>query len=170
MTNKSALDFATEDCRKPLRETNGPNRSPEIDAINTFVGNELGDPYCAAGVCWCFHEAGASGFPKTGSAKAIRDHFIASGHLSLNPNAMLHWKGALFGWTNEDGHGHIGFVRGRLTNAEGEVVAIETAEYNTSAAGSRDGEGAYWLTRLVNSPHCLWFLDTSGIPGGAGWE
>jgi len=164
----TALDFALKDIAAPVRETGGNNRSPRIDAINRFVGNPIGAPYCAAGVSWCLHAAGAEGFPFSGGSQFIRGWFEERGRLSWDVDDLLKWRGALFGWSNGDGHGHIGFVAKRFQEA-GHVLTIGTAEYNTDKAGSRDGEGAYALTRSLQGPHRIWFLDVSAFTGGAWW-
>lgn len=164
----TALDFALEDVARPLRETGGSNRSPRIDAINRFVGNPIGAPYCAAGVSWCFHAAGCGDFPFSGGSQFIRDWFERRNRLSWSADDLLKWRGALFGWSNGDGHGHIGFVAKRFQEG-GRVLTIGTAEYNTDSAGSREGEGAYALTRSLEGPHRLWFLDVSELAGGAWW-
>lgn len=164
----TALDYALKDVAAPLRETGGDNRSDRIDALNRFVGNPLGAPYCAAGVSWCFHAAGASGFPYSGGSQFIRAWFEQHGKLSWTPDDLLKWRGALFGWSNGDGHGHIGFVAKRF-QAQSHVVSVGTAEYNTNGSGDRDGEGAYALVRSMSGPHRLWFLDVSEFQGGAWW-
>ena len=163
----TALDFAIRDAKAPVREIDGSNRSPRIDAINRFVGAPMGSPYCAAGVSWCFHAAGASDFPFSALAATIRDGFAQFGKRSDDPNAMLLWKGALFGWTLENGHGHIGFVRERLTDDRGHVVAIKTVEYNTDLTGSPDGDGVYERIRKCEPE--FWYLNTSDFKGGDWW-
>jgi hypothetical protein len=129
----NALQWAQRDVKAKVRETGGNNRSPRIDALNRFVGNPLASPYCAAGVSWCFHAAGSLDFPFSGSSQVIRAWFEHRGKLSFQPDAMKAWHGALFGWSNGDGHGHIGFVAERLTapptdnlSPEGHVVRIRT--------------------------------------------
>ena len=37
----------------------GNNRGAFVDMVNQFVGNTLGSPWCAAGLCWSAHTAGA---------------------------------------------------------------------------------------------------------------
>ncbi len=49
----------------------GSNRGKWIDTFNTFVGNPLGSPWCAAGLCWVANAAGVKNAPKTGSSGAI---------------------------------------------------------------------------------------------------
>lgn len=37
------------------REVNNDNRSAFIDKINTWIGEDLGEPYCATGICYVLH-------------------------------------------------------------------------------------------------------------------
>lgn len=165
----SALDFALADASRPVTESSGPNRSAQIDEINRFAGSPLGSPYCAAGVSWCFHQAGASHFPFSPLAKSIRDWFAERGLMSEDPDSLLHWDGALFGWTNPDGHGHIGFVKRRLTNSAGHVVAIQTVEYNTHPQDAAGPDGV-WERRRLAAPGRMWLLRCDGFPGVAWWK
>lgn len=170
MTRRSALDWAILDVNLPLRDKDHDDRNPRINAINRFVGNPIGSPYCAAGVSWCFHQAGAKNFPFHGLAKEIRDWFASQDLLSHDPNDLLLWKGALFGWTLDSGHGHIGFVEKRLTDATGKVTAIGTAEYNTTPPVGHGPDGAYQKTRLLANYRGLWFLRCDGFEGGSWWS
>lgn len=180
---ESALDVARRDILgpRPVRETGGKNRSPRIDALNRGVGIPLGSPYCAAGVSAAFREfaaahpdASGTTFPYGGGSQAIRAEFARRGSLFVDPDRLLRCRGALFGWTNEDGaHGHVGFVEGRLIDGA-RVVGIRTLEYNTSPrTKGRDGEGAYALTRVIaelrDSHPRFWFVDVSGVRGGRWW-
>lgn len=177
---KTALDYANGFVG--LRETNSKNRSPQIDVMNALVHNPLGSPYCAAGVSYCFHQsllslhgqkAEGDSFTPSGSSQALKKAFDKSDRYSEDPQDLLKWRGALGGWTSvgDPAHGHIFFVAGRLTDKSGVIVAIQTIEFNTSIAGSRDGEGVYELRRVVpiDRGHKLWFLDTSEILGGQWW-
>lgn len=194
MSHHLATSIALDHVRKPLRETHGKNRSPEIDLMLSEVGAPLGSPYCAAGVSHCFR--GVSGEPGerfpifTASSQAMRRAFEARERLFRDPNLLLRVRGALFGWTNADRvHGHVGIVFGRLTiNVGGKTIVkgIQTLEYNTGLRGDRDGEGAFALIRrlggdglwyvedsrgrLVGRPRRLWFLNTTGISGGSWWR
>lgn len=163
------------DVRSDLREEGGKNRGPKIDLMNLEVGLQFGSPYCAAAVSHCFRRCWISGqrFPYAGGSQFLRKWFAERNLFSTDAQALLGWRGALFGWTNSGGkHGHIGFVARRLTDGSGRVVAIQTAEYNTSPAGSRDGDGAYSLRRMapIDGGYRLWFLNTSSICGGRWWR
>lgn len=180
---RSAIDVAVSEILgpHPVRETDGPNRSPQIDKMNLAVGNPLGAPYCAAGVSHCFRTFAQSlpqepgqAFPYSGGSQSILAWFRARGLAFEDAQRLLTCKGALGGWTDADGvHGHVFLVRGRLSSG-GIVTAIETLEYNTDPqTGSRDGQGAYALRRTFEDlrrlhPH-FWFCDVSSIKGGRWW-
>jgi|SRR5688572_27364344 len=170
---KTALSIASEIVASKLREQPpGSNRGLLIDKIMRATGIEPPQPWCAAFVCWGFRQA--TGKPpefNTASSQALKRWFESRGLLSYNPQDLLKWNGALFGWTNEDkAHGHIGFVKARFTT-EGKVIAIGTLEGNTNRGGSRNGDGAYELRRNVpyNAAHRIWLLNTSAIEGGNWW-
>ncbi len=167
---RTALDWALLDVQLPLRDLKRDDVNPRINALNRFVGNPIGSPYCAAGVSWCFHQAGASGFPFHGLAKDIRDWFEARGRLSHDPQNLLDWHGALFGWTLANGHGHIGFVEKRLTDAGDQVISIGTVEYNTTPPDGAGADGAYQKTHPVFNGGEMWFLRCDDFQGGAWWE
>lgn len=179
----AAIDFMQKLVDARIHETGGKNRSPVIDAINREMGLPLGSPYCAATVSHCFRKATAAGepglltFPCSGGSQAIKHAFAALGRLSDDPNALVGWRGALGGWTDsgDPAHGHIFFIKGRLTDGDGSVVGLITLEANTSPqTQDRDGEGMYALHRTIaslnaNHPN-YWFLKTDGIVGGEWWK
>lgn len=167
---RTALDWAALDVALPLRDYDHDDQNPRINAINRFVGNVVGSPYCAAGVSWCFHQAGASDFPFHGLAADIKDWFAQKGLISHDPAALLKWKGALFGWTHADGHGHIGFVEKRQTDEAGKVNSIGTVEYNTTPPDGPGPDGAYRKVRAVANGGEIWFLRCDGFEGGAWWN
>jgi len=171
----TAIEYAQNYVDKMLRES-GPNRGPEINKMLKSARTPAGQPWCAAFVCYCFRLA-IGNIPDFNSAGTvvIRNWFRRYQRYTCDPDAMVQWKGGLFGWTNEDGiTGHIGFIRNRLTvsvDHKLEVVAIQTLEGNTNPGGSRNGDGAYSLRRAVpvDGRHSLWFLNTSGLTGGDWW-
>lgn len=174
MSILSAREIAADIVTDNLRETpRGSNRGPLIDQMLKSAGVGVGNPWCAAFVSWCFLQATGEKPPfNSASSQAIMRWFKKQGRFSTDPQDLLEWKGALFGWTNRDRiHGHIGLIRARFT-AEGRVVAIGTLEGNTNDGGSRNGDGAYSLRRgvPVDGSHRLWFLNTTGLPGGDFWR
>lgn len=179
----TALDLMQQLVDERVHEIDGKNRGPVIDAINRELGLPMGSPYCAATVSHCFRKAasadGAPGvpFPYSGGSQALKRAFAALGCLSDDPNALLSWRGALGGWTDSDdpAHGHVFFVKGRLTDDGGNVVGLITLEANTSPqTQERDGEGMCELHRSIDSLNArhpnYWFLKTDGIAGGDWWR
>ena len=171
----SVIDIASKFVGK--RETGGRNRSQIIDTLNEFVGNRLGDPYCAAGVSYCLDQAKTlygpkdAKIPKTGSSFLMHSWFSQKGMDSKDPQDLLKWGGALGGWTNPDHHGHVFLIEKRFTSMFGlgkKVIALGTIEFNSNSAGSRDGEGIVRNKRKVGSKD-FWFCDISGLPGGSYW-
>lgn len=196
----SALEYAQHFADLPLRETWGKNRSAEIDELCRLIGMPNpddrvvdGPPYCAIGVCACFllffqqHAGEGREFQRTAGSQAIKRFMALKGWLSTNPNDILGWEGALFGWTNvgDEEHGHVGFVAGRLTDKAGKVTGIRTVEFNSDLSGDRNGDGCYALVRRmspngywrvenakrqpVGKARRLWFANTTAFKGGKWW-
>lgn len=129
-----------------LRETTGPNRSPEIDRWNRFAGAPLGSSYCAAFVSWCLHEANvkaprlktawAKNFVVKGRSRTATD--VAAGRYQPQP-------GDIIIWTRGTG-GHVGFCQS-WSGQSGRTV-----EANTSpGAGSQwNGDGVYERSRSLS--------------------
>lgn len=53
-----------------VRESNGPNRSKEIDAWNKYCDVPLGSPYCSSFISYMFKESGVKG-PRTAWSPAM---------------------------------------------------------------------------------------------------
>lgn len=178
---KTLLDFAVADLN--VRESNGRNRSPRIDQYNRFVGNALGDPYCAAAVSYWGACAAGTNFFKSGSSQEFKRWALSQNRISYDAQDMMHWAAALFGFTLEDDsdHGHIGVVKGRLTDTSGNVKRFTTVEANTGPSGSilpqggRNGDGNYTKSRqafrdgVAHDGLIWWFIDLTGIPGCDYW-
>lgn len=187
---KTAIEWAGYYADLPVRELAGKkNRSPEIDEANRFVGNALGDPYCAAGSSLDFHKAilcGAKGEApfKTGSSQAVKrwgHERLVNGVMRYfeDPQRLLTCRGACAGWTNLDdpSHGHTFKIAKRLTSGGGLLIGVGTIEWNTDPiAHDRDGDGVYRVTRnefhggrLWHGQKLIWFVDMTGIAGGDWW-
>lgn len=167
-----------------VREDNGPNRSADIDRWNNRCHVPEGSNWCASFVTNCIlehchdHNLGFD-FVLTASSQAIRRWAEKAGRLSYDPNALLHWEGALFGWTNrgnQASHGHVGFVEHRWTerrnNGRLVVSAIGTVEGNTSPSGNRLGHGVFELRRGVpiDGQHKIWFVRLDNLSGCNWWS
>lgn len=82
----------------------GSNRGELPDAANNYVGNKLGSPYCAAGLCFNLYTAGCLHAPRTGSSggivqwgklhNAIREGlpFFGDLFIILDPNSPTGFK------------------------------------------------------------------------------
>lgn len=186
-----------------VREDVGPNIDSRgiIAQMNQKVGAAKNAPYCASTVSHAFRKAsafisntkGLIAFPYTASSQAIKRFFRdkGKGWYSENPQDILEWDGAVAGWTNEGDpwHGHVFMILRRFTskgaNGKLTLVAVETAEGNTSPAGSREGSGIYILRRQlfpdglfypvdakknkVGPGRKLWFCNTTKVIGGSSW-
>lgn len=174
---KTALDVLQEmiDSGK-YREINGPNRSPAIDALCKEFGYDLGSSWCALFVSKGFKEVSipqtGKVFHYTAGSQDLLRFFQLNNWVSSNPQSLIGWKGALAIRTNPDGqHGHVVAIANRLTDKNGTVVAIRTAEGNTNSQGSSNGEGAYNLKRIIPlTPYRWTFCNTSYITGGSWWK
>lgn len=182
-----------------IREDQGPNRSKDIDRIVRYCHGSLpqkphvsGLPWCAYTVCYCFGQAGAAGFPLTGSSQALKRFFAGKGLLFTDPQELMNCRGAVGGWTNvgDPAYGHVFLVEKRFTVASIEVggsigklpmlrklpmlqkvLAVGTIEGNTNGQGSANGDGCYRRKRKVpvDGGHELWFGDVSGWIQGRWW-
>jgi hypothetical protein len=125
----------------------GSNRGPQVDFYLKSVGADLGTPWCAAFVYFCFQQAavglgsanpvirtasvldhwnraGAAGIPRLG-----RDECVATPSL-VRP-------GMIFIIINSNGSGHCGLVE----SVTGSLLT--TIEGNTNDTGSREGIGVF---------------------------
>lgn len=103
----------------------GSNRGVAVDGYLRPAGVGLGQPWCAAFVCWVLSRAGALEGPYTASASALLKQF--------RPAVAGPLPGDVFGWVNPDGTGHVGFVIGEGLKAGPNAIApIATCEGNSS--------------------------------------
>jgi len=132
-----------------LRETHGKNRSPIIDAVNTRLHVPLGSPYCIGALLvrgvetLCTLEKLVN--PVVMTAGTQKFWFRA-------PEKFKKFKGnkakkgdiGILVNKSDENYGHAFMFREDETNVQ------KTCEYNTSPAGSRDGDGFYCLDRNAN--------------------
>lgn len=145
------VELIQKDVDAKLRETDGKNRSERIDSFNTRTGVPLGSPYCASGG-WCAiddacKELGLKNpIPTTASSQAFRHtKFVPEKY--IRPAHELGKKGdaAIFQVIGDENKGHYVTVREDQTDP----IKFKTLEYNTDGSGSRDGDGAYAMTRVT---------------------
>lgn len=150
------------------------NRHPDIDRWFRKLGLNVGQAWCACFVSNMFLETtGEIPDFASASSQAIKRWGQSKGRYFTDPQYLYKCKGAIFGWTlkNDPAHGHVGLVRARYTS-NGEIIAIGTIEGNTNGGGARLGDGVYELRRgvPVDGTHQLWFINTTGLPGGDWWK
>lgn len=178
---KTMLQVIGKDIDAGLRETKGKNRSPRIDEINKRAHTALGSPYCAAGY-WCAVDDACkilglkNPAPPTASSQAFRkDSYVPKKF--IRPEGALGQIGdaGVLQVRGDSSHGHLVAVAENQTEAM--KPKFKTGEYNTDGSGSRDGDGAYWMTRstqdgsFTNSGKLFicftdvpgWVLEANGI-------
>lgn len=129
-----------------MRETNGKNRSPKIDAMNKFVGAPLGSPWCASFNAWIYKEAGVKNFPKS----AWSPDWVKSPTWTRSKGGQNPLPGDAFGiyFPSKKRVAHTGLVEkwgNSVTTIEGNTGPSGTVP---GSAGDRDGDGSYKKFRL----------------------
>lgn len=131
-----------------LRETHGKNRSPEIDKINLRQKSYLGAPWCLALVQQVLDDVRA-GFGCTidlpegvGTQywwRSVRDKYK---EMKPEPGMI-----GIMQSKKDPRHGHAFIVVGQMS-ADG---WFQTFEGNTDLSGDRDGDGAFFSKRHIQS-------------------
>jgi len=130
------------------REDRGKNRSVMIDACNKRMGVKMGEPYCISGLLargvevLCTQEELVNPVIMTAGTQKFW-HRSPEKYRKLK--GMLSLKSDIGILVNKDnaGKGHaFGFKEDETPKKQ------MTCEYNTSPAGSRDGDGFYCLERV----------------------
>lgn len=123
------------------------NRGDEIDGWNRRVGNQLGDPWCAA-FAWCMgNDLLKEHWPvlRTGGCQAIHEWGQRRDLLRDTPmpgDLVLFWHASLSRWA------HMGYVADILPFGAGFI----SWEGNTNPAGGRDGYGVFERRHEVQTP------------------
>jgi hypothetical protein len=121
------------------KEGDGNNRG-ECEKYLRPLGLPPGSPYCVAGIRWCFSEACAelgiqNPIFKTGGVVKLwkgTPSWMRATQLSMGPAIGLHRS------SKDPTKGHVAIV----LPWDGEKPAVaSTLEFNSNAAGSRDGDG-----------------------------
>lgn len=158
----AALDVART--QVGARETEGPNRGPQIAKYQASVGISPGDSYCMGFVFWCFGEACTrrtvtNPLVRTGR---VLDHWARAKpevkitiEMALD-DLLLVKPGSIFMIDHGNDRGHCGLV------LEVRPFGVTSIEGNTNPGGSRNGDGVYQRTRRFPEIS-LGFLDYSRI-------
>jgi hypothetical protein len=129
-----------------IREATGHNDGKQVETYLAVTKLGKGNPWCAAFLAWCFHEAGVvtinsayapNWFP---SSKTI---YTRGNRLNLK---FTPTQADVFGlWFNNLHRiAHVGFID-QWSSGNGYVITVEG---NTNEAGSREGDGVYRKRRL----------------------
>jgi hypothetical protein len=123
------------------------NRGDEIDGWNRRVGNQLGDPWCAA-FAWCMgDDLFKDRWPvvRSGGCQMIYDFAHRKDILRTTPmpgDLVLFWHASLGRWA------HVGLVDVLLPFGAG----FTYVSGNTNPAGGREGYGCFVRTLEVQTP------------------
>lgn len=132
-----------------LQELTGNNDGPQVEMYLRSCGLKCRCPYCAAGVRWTFDSAGV---------KTKINAFSPTAHNSKN---LVYFKGKWYKdplpgdvitiyFPTLGRIGHTGFF-----DAMQNSKMCKTFEFNTNAAGSRDGQGNYFKVRSLKSLYSI---------------
>ena len=131
-----------------VRETNGYNRSPEIDSMNQNCRNPPGASYCAAAVYWCLDKAGVY-YPnkKSGLARSLRNNNTFTAWDVLNKKKNIKAGDAIIWQKGKTINGHAALADEDWPGSSGKTI-----EANTSPGGSgnqADGDGFFIKKRRI---------------------
>lgn len=147
---RGIVDKGEKDVEANFREDKGrKNRSKKIDAANIRVGVPLASAYCAV-LPWCniddyCKENGLiNPIPKTASSQDYRrTSFVPAKYIRAHDELGRVGDAGVLQVVDDSGHGHFTMLRfDQITQPY-----FKTVEYNTDGSGSRDGDGAYNMTR-----------------------
>jgi hypothetical protein len=144
---KEMLDNVARLVAKPVRETNGKNRSPDIDSWNMRVGAAMGAPYCASSI-WCEWDDVCKSlglkFPMKPTASSQAFVWNVPWRYVRKPGELGKAGDAgVLQQVTDSARGHLTILR---ENQLAQPYFV-TYEFNTNRAGSRDGDGGYAMRR-----------------------
>jgi hypothetical protein len=144
----------------------GSNRGPQVDLYLKSAGADLGSPWCAAFVYFCFQQAAAglgSANPLIRTASVL-DHWNRAGAAGIPrlgkdecvAKPSLVKPGMIFIIVNTNGSGHCGLVES-VTG-----TLLTTIEGNTNDNGSREGIGVFRRQKRTIASVSRGFLSYGG--------
>jgi len=146
-----------------VRETDGPNRSPEIDKFHDYAGLPYGNPWCLMFVNYVQKEVLAPLDPYTRTARVSKLYQYALSHKYqykiktansliygtsiVEPGDIIIFIKGINNTPQDNFNGHTGFVIEQTSLTE-----LKTIEGNTgpgSKGSQRDGDGVYERKRII---------------------
>jgi len=143
------IKLIQRDIDDKIRENNGKNRSLRIDGFNARVGAPMGSPYCASAAWSAIDDAcRALGLknpaqPTASSQSFRRTVFVPQKYMRYGKELAKKGDVGVFQVIGDSVRGHLVTVLEDQT----EFSTFKTLEYNTDGSGSRDGDGAYQMSR-----------------------
>lgn len=131
-----------------VREVTGQNDGPRVEEYLSFVHLKKGAPWCAAFVSYHLSGCGVRN-PATGWSPAFSG--VSARVWSPRKATRMPMPGDVFClyFTSLGRVGHVGIV----TGFDGRYIS--TVEGNTSAPGSREGDGVYARRRELSKVYCI---------------
>lgn len=131
------------------------NRGAWIDEINSWMGVEMGSPYCLSGILYCL--------------KTLEEATGARFDLPKLPSTQRFWEAVKAEYKREHpSPWSIGIMRSTKNPSLGHAVLVvsyeamdgnfRTFEFNTDISGTRDGDGAMFTSRHYSGTGDLKFL------------
>lgn len=149
-----------------VRESKGPNRSPEIDKFHDYVGLPYGNPWCLMYVTYCWKETlepyGLKPHTRMARVATFLNHAmkhkyhykvmyskgVLLGAEKIEPGDMAIWIKGVNKKPGDDFNGHIGFVIKQVR-----PDWVKTIEGNTGppkgTGDQREGDGVYERDRFI---------------------
>lgn len=169
---KTSIAVMQELVDRPTVETDGPNRSPWLDALCHEFGVPLGSSWCAMFAGHCFKEAarrrdGTNHFPLTAGSQDLKAKLSNAGCPHTRDGEVAkHYRAIILIRTDPGGaHGHVAAIKERLTDGDGHMAAVITCEGNSNTNGSANGDRAVNHKRFVPLQGDWTFFDVSGLTG-----
>lgn len=139
-----AVDIAIADARRGVFESGGNNRGPEVDEIQGAANHQMGQPWCAKFVWWCFERAALklkvkNPFPRLFLSSALETWATRAGLIVETPQ-----RGDVF--VKE--HRHTGLAAGSLLPG----LFVPAVEGNTYTINPNK-EGVY-VTKKTRADRC----------------
>jgi hypothetical protein len=156
---------AGEEAKHVREAPRNSNRGPEVDQYQYRAGVTPPHAWCCAFVYWCFDEAAQKLARKNPMIKTAGclDHWDRAKAKGIPcipqdnaiDNPALVKSGMIFIIDHGGGYGHTGLIQA----VDGGL--LRTIEGNTDASGSREGDGVYRRTQIINDIN-MGFIDYTG--------
>lgn len=125
------------------QQEHGQNRGYPMDEANSFVGNPLGSPYCAATGSRALYLAGVAK-PKSGLARNMRTKETYSAWLVINGVKKIREGDGLIWQKGATVFGHFGFADADWNSTKGRTIEANTSSGYRGSQSNGDGIYGRW--------------------------